>query len=275
LTELFNTYETPITDFKPIEKDSFAYHYLITKRGFNEKLLTNIYQANFWRNADSKEPIICFLNRRGNSVLGLQIRNMKDGNARFFKIYNYENLYKWLHGEEELNKIDISELVVYNKLSYYFGILNVDIMGKITIFEGYLDSLFYPNSIGVVGVNTDFVFLEKNLDIQYFFDNDTTGHKNSSIKLKNGFLVFLWNKLFKDIVDKKSTDDPYSLMHRISSVKDLNKLAQLVGGDPCKKLELDKYFSKDQYDAIWIPKQPKKEFKKYKKYDGNTNTRNR
>ena len=53
------------------------------------------------------------------------------------------------------------------------NILNVDFSEKITVFEGYLDSLFFPNSLGVVGVNTDMRFLENNdLDLQYFYDND-------------------------------------------------------------------------------------------------------
>ena len=273
LTKLFNTYETPITDFRPIQKDSPTYYYLVTKRGIPANLINNIYEGNYWRNADSKEGIICLLNRRGDKVLGMQIRNMKDGKARFFKIYNYESLYKWLHGEEKLTEFDINELVIYNKLSYYFGILNVDVMEKVTIFEGYLDSLFYPNAIGVVGVNTDMRFLESNLDLQYFYDNDITGLKNSAMKLKEGFSVFLWLKLFEDMVKKKNPEDPYAYKDRIMAIKDLNKLAQLTGGDPYKKLQLQTYFSKDQFDTIWIPK-PKKEYKKYEgqksNFKGNT-----
>ncbi len=272
LTTLFNTYETPITDFRPIEKGSAAYYYLVTKRGITEDMHSNIYEANYWRNEESKEGIICLLNRRGNKVLGMQIRNMKDGKARFFKIYNYQNLYKWLYGEEKLSEYDINELVIYNKLSYYFGILNADVMERVTVFEGYLDSLFYPNSIGVVGVNTDMRFLEANLDLQYFFDNDITGHKNSTSKLKDGYIVFLWKKLFDSIIKKKQPEDPFAYMERISAIKDLNKLAQLTNGNPYEKLELFKFFSKDEFDAIWIPK-AKKEYNPdaKRKYTGKSN----
>lgn len=276
LTALFNTYETPITDFKPVAKDSYTYQYLVNKRGIPENLISNIYEGNYWRNAESKESIICLLNRRGNKVLGMQIRNLKDGKARFFKIYNYESLYKWLYGEEKAAEFDINELVIYNKLSYYFGILNVDVMERVTVFEGYLDSLFYPNALGVVGVNTDMNFLESNLDLQYFYDNDITGHKNSAMKLKDGFPVFLWLKLFDDMIKKKQPDDPFAYRDRILAIKDLNKLAQLTGGDPYKKLQLQNYFSKDQFDAIHIPK-PKREYKKYdgkkSNFTGTTNTK--
>jgi hypothetical protein len=122
-----------------------------------------------------------------------------------FKIYNYENLLEWIHiGKDVEIQMDMNELVVYNKLSYYFNILNVDLGNRITVFEGYLDSLFFPNSIGLVGVNTDFKLIENNgLDIQYFFDNDEAGFKKSEEKLKQGYHVFLWKKMFESIVDNK------------------------------------------------------------------------
>jgi hypothetical protein len=115
-----------------------------------------------------------------------------------------------------------------------------------------------------VGVNTDYTFLENNeLDIQYFFDNDEAGYKKSEEKLKEGYPIFLWRKLFEDIVDKKNSKDPYGLLHRISKVKDINKLAQLVE-DPYKKLVLEEFFSSDILDIKWIPK-----FRKKKNIDEN------
>ena len=46
-------------------------------------------------------------------------------------------------------------------------------------------------------------------------------------------------------------------MHRVSKVKDINKLAQLVQ-NPYSKLELFNFFSKDDLDLKWIPKRSKK-----------------
>lgn len=251
----FNSNTTPISDFKPIQVNGGVYKYLIG-RGISPDMHKNIYQAKYWKNEDESEWIIIMLNRRGNKVLGAQARNLKEGKRRFFKIYNYEALYKWIHGEDV--EMDISDMVIYNKLSYYFNILNVDFNEKITVFEGYIDSLFYPNSIGLVGVNTSSRFLESNnLDLQYFFDNDEAGYKKSEEKLKNSFSVFLWKKLFEDIVDKKKSDDPFRLMHRINKVKDLNKLSQLVP-DTYRKLELSKFFSKDIMDIKFIPKYSRK-----------------
>ena len=264
IEDIFTSGDYAITDFKPIQKNSSIFNYLVG-RGILPKYHKDIYEAKYWYNSDRYEPIMCFLNRRGDKVLGAQVRNIKEGKRRMFKIYNYETLYKWIHNVEEIVDIDINQLVIYNKLSYYFNILNVDFGHTITIFEGYLDSLFYPNSIGVVGVNTDFKFLENNnLEIQFFLDNDSAGYEESEKKLKEGYPVFLWKKLFEDIVKKKSFEDPYKLMYRINKVKDLNKLSELTS-DPYRKLHLEQYFSKDEMDIKYIPKKEKKYYKKLTK----------
>ena len=259
LERVFNADLTPISDFKPIQVNGGVYKYLIG-RGIPPEYHKDIYQAKYWKNEDESEWIIVLLNRRDTKVLGMQVRNLKEGKRRMFKIYNYENLWEWVNLGKDVTEADMSEMVIYNKLSYYFNILNVDLGERITVFEGYIDSLFFPNSIGLVGVNTDYRFLENNnLDIQYFFDNDEAGYKKTEEKMREGFPVFLWKKLFEDIVDKKKTDDPFKLLHRISKVKDINKLAELVPS-PYKKLDLEKFFSKDVMDIKWIPK-----FKKKKK----------
>ncbi len=272
LERVFSQDLTPISDFKPIQVNGGVYKYLCG-RGISPEFHENIYQAKYWKNEDEAEWIIVMLNRRGNKVLGMQIRNLKEGRRRMFKIYNYENLLEWVNIGKESTETDMTELVIYNKLSYYFNILNVDFGRTITVFEGYLDSLFFPNSIGLVGVNTDYRFLENNnLEIQYFFDNDEAGYKKSEEKIKSGYPVFLWKKLFEYIVDKKNTDDPYRLLHRISKVKDINKLAELVP-NPYKKLKLDDFFSQDIFDIKWIPKfkrkrNVKEEIDYNKKIDG-------
>jgi hypothetical protein len=256
LERVFNQDLTPISDFSPIKVNGGIYKYLIG-RGIPPEYHKNIYQAKYWKNEDEHEWIIVMLNRRDDKVLGIQIRNLKEGRRRMFKIYNYENLLEWVNIGKDV-EIDMSKIVIYNKLSYYFNILNVNLMDKITVFEGYLDSLFFPNSIGLVGVNTDYRFLESNdLDLQYFFDNDEAGYKKSEEKIKLGYPVFLWKKIFEDIVSKKKVEDPHKLLYRVSKVKDINKLCQLVP-DAYRKLDLEEYFSKDELDIKWIPKYKKK-----------------
>lgn len=249
--------DTQLSDFKPIQKGSAQYFYLIEKRGLDPKLFKNIYQANFHITGDWIEKSIIYLNRRGNKIIGMQLRNMKDGYRRKFKIYTYSDLYE-IAGETEVSD---GQLMMYDKLSYYYGILELDFSKKITIFEGYGDAILYPNSIGLAGVNTDMKFMENNgLDIRYFYDNDKGGHQKSEEKIKNNIPCFLWNKLFGDIVNKKSSHNPYKHLRKISTVKDLTKLNLLVPN--CyEKLELEKYFSVDKFDLKYIPK-----FKKYEKF---------
>lgn len=253
-----NDCNSPLYDFKPIQKNSLQYNYLLG-RGIPESLHLNIWQANFRINEDRYDPVIVFLNRRDNKIIGMQVRNMKDGRQRMFHIYNFKDLYEWL-GKDEISE---GEMVMYNKLSYFYNILNIDFSSKITLFEGYLDSLFFPNSIGLVGTNTETSFFENNdLDIQFFYDNDQTGFNKSNDKVKVGYSVFLWNKLFDTIVKNKKSEDPYKLENRIKKVKDLNKLATLVP-NPYKGLKLETYFSKDIFDKVFLP--PKKFFQYAKK----------
>lgn len=273
LKKVFEMELTQITDFKPIVKNSGIYKYLVN-RGIVEGLQKNIYQAKYWMNEDQYEWVICMLNRREEKIIGLQIRNLKQGKRRMFKIYNYENLLEWVNLiKEDKITIDATQMVVYNKLSYYFNILNIDLGKKITVFEGYLDSLFYPNSIGLVGLNTDYRFIENNeLDLQYFFDNDEAGFKKSSEKMDDGFSVFLWRKLFENIVDNSKSKDPHRVMYRISKVKDINKLSEIVPNS-YKVLKLNNFFSKDILDKKWIPKFKYKKFKELdynKKFDNLT-----
>jgi len=251
LTHAFNVKKvSPIYDFEPIVKNGGIYKYL-TGRGITEDKHTNIYQAKYSKGDEGFEHVIVLLNRREDRVLGIQVRNLRKGRRRFFVIYNYETLSEWVNPD---NEMDAHQMIVYNKLSYFFNILNVNLSSTVTLFEGYLDALFYPNSIGVVGVNTDLKFLESNdIDLQYFYDNDSAGFKKSLEKISMGGHIFLWLKLFEDIVERKKGSDPYKLYHRISQVKDLNKLAELVPL-PYSKLKLENYFSDDVFDAKWIPK---------------------
>ena len=265
IEKVFNEYDiTQIKEFKPIQKNGGIYKYLID-RGITDDLQKDIYQAKYYISNGNYQPIIVMLNRKKNKVIGIQIRNLKSGKRRFFKIFNYETLLEWINLiKSDKIDVDINKIIIYNKLSYYFNIFNINFNDKITIFEGYIDSLFYPNSIGLVGVNTDSKFLENNnLDIQYFFDNDEIGHKKSEEKMKMGFPVFLWKKLFENIVSKKKTDDPHSLLNRISSIKDLNTLSKLKV-NPFDNLKLYNFFSKDEFDLIWIPnlKNKKRIYKK-------------
>jgi hypothetical protein len=86
LEEVFNVRGiAPIFDFTPVKQNSGIYKYLIG-RGISPELHKNIYSAKFAKGDDGYEHVICLLNKRGDKVLGLQVRNLKGGKRRFFVI---------------------------------------------------------------------------------------------------------------------------------------------------------------------------------------------
>jgi hypothetical protein len=271
LIEKLNSDENinPLHDLKPLQKNSRQYIYL-WKRGFREKHLKNIYQASYWLNEEHTrfEPVIVFLNRKNdsNEIIGMQTRNLEVGYKRRFKIYKYESCYKLLHGmnvdndEEIPEHISVNKLVIYNKVSQIFNIFNISLYSVITAFEGYLDSLFFPNSIGCVGTETDLSFLEDNdMDLRYFYDNDDAGFRKAQEKIKR-FPVFLWKKLIDELVNSNANQNKSVLLNKSNSIlKDLNKLAEAFP-NPYKTLNLDKYFSRDKYDIKYIPKPKRIEY---------------
>lgn len=248
LSDAINKSEINITDFSPIIENRGVYKYLIG-RGIRSEMHRDIFQAKYWRNSDDYEYVICMLNRNESGVIGMQIRNLKQGRNRMFKIYNYENLLE-LVDKDKLENFDLNRLALYNKLSYYFNILNVNIFQPVHVFEGYIDSLFFPNSIGMIGVNTDVKFIENNLDVRYVFDNDRSGHLKASDKIKQDKKVFLWNRMFMDISMNKK--DYRATYYRIKQIKDVNAL-NVVVPNAYSTLEMSKYFSRDVLDIVDIP----------------------
>ena len=250
-----NTCDSKLHNLKSIQKGSAQYYYLMEDRGLiNNKLWKNIYQADFYITPDWKEKCIVYLNRKANKIIGMQVRNLKEGNKRLFHIYTYEDLHDWV-GDKEVSD---GQLMMYNKLSYFYGILDIDFSKDITLFEGYGDAVLMPNSIGLAGVNTDTSFMEQDgITTRYFFDNDDAGHLKSEEKMKEGREVFLWEKLFKWLVENKNDFDPYSHYNKIKKVKDLTKLNSILP-NAYIELKLENYFSVDRFDLKYIPKIEKK-----------------
>jgi len=268
---LNNNPSTQFSNFSPIKQKSAAYQYLKYDRLIDN--YENIYEADFSITPKWKEKVIVMLNKSGNKVLGMQIRNLKPGDKRLFKIFNFEKLHNMLHPEDPLDEI---EAVSYNKISNFFNILNVDWEKPVTIFEGYLDSIFYPNSIGAIGLNSidEMAFLmSDDLDLQFFFDQDNIGVRKASTMLDKGHKVFLWQKLVEKLISNKT--DRYQAKHYMLKIKDLNKLVQeMKNTDPYTKLKLNNYFSNDSFDKIYLDDTlyPNNQ-KTYKKYIKNEHIR--
>lgn len=257
--EFFNNHPRSwLVDIKPVEKNSHVYQYLKFDRLIDN--LDDIYQGMYqvWKEGKVvyKTRVMISLNKGEDMLLGIQLRNLeKDKIKRFYKIVEFEEIYNFMHPTEPLDEM---EAISYNKLSHFFNILNVDFESKVTIFEGFIDSKFYPNSIGMVGAKNDqdlMRFLtesEDNLDLQFFYDNDVTGIKKSQEMMKKGFPIFLWNKLFEKLSEKK---DHYTAKNKLEGIIDLNDMVKVANNpNVYDSLKLYKFFSKDEFDIYYVDK---------------------
>ncbi|MCK9445522.1 hypothetical protein M0Q50_01345 [bacterium] len=259
-----------LIDIMPVQKNSHVYQYLKYDRmvpNFEE----DIYQGTYRVVRDGVIKFSCKvlinMNMSNGMLLGIQLRNLeKEKEKRFFKIIEFDELYNYMHPNDPLDDI---ESISYNKLSHFYNILNVNFEKPVTIFEGFLDSKFCDNAIGMVGLNSSRELLnfllesDDDLQLRFFYDKDAPGIKMTTELLNKGYQVFLWNKLFEKII--KKSIDKNEAKKRLSNIKDLNDLA-INAKDQFiyNKLKLDNYFSKDKYDIIYIDKLIyNKELKKY------------
>lgn len=249
-------------DIKPIQKNSHVYQYLKYERLIEDHSM--IYQGIYRIVRDNKvvyfTPVMINMNMTlgdEKKLIGIQLRNLeKDRNKRFYKIVEFEELYNYIHPTEPLDEM---EAISYNKLSHFYNILNIDFDKPITIFEGFLDSIFYPNSIGLVGAKNDQDVLrfltesDADLKLNFFYDNDTTGISKATKMLKKGFPVFLWNKLFDKLISKEK--NKYDAKNKLKDIIDLNDLVKASrNSNVYETLKLEKFFSIDEFDLMHLDK---------------------
>lgn len=240
-----NKNKTFLKNTSPIIKDSIFYKYLTDRKIYNfENIRCGYYQiTDKWI-----EPVIIILNRTADKLLGMQLRNLKsEKNKRIYKFMNFQELYNIKNPLENLDEI---ESVPYNKLSAIFNVLNVDFENTVYVFEGFLDSLFFPNSIALVGLDTDIsMFSDENVDIKFVLDNDLAGQKKAKQMIDQNHSVFLWKKLINQLSSGKGP----KFKHYLEESKDINKMVEFYN-DPniFHNLNLNKYFAIDQFDLIDI-----------------------
>ena len=242
-------YTRGLTDLKPLEYNSPVEYYVRnTRKILNTK---DIYQGIYNFTPKWKQPVMVFLNRMGDKVISLQVRNLLEGDKRFFKIFDFTFIYDMMYPE---NDLDEQERLSYNKLSHFFNIFNVDFGSKVNMFEGYTDSLFLPNSIGQIGVNTDISFLlkEEGLEIRFIYDNDTSGFKKTLSMLEDGRTVFLWNKFFLDLLKKHKGNKSKMAKLLSTNIKDFNKLAIKLNKPLYNLYDWDGYFTNSILDKVYL-----------------------
>lgn len=238
-----NSHPTYLSNITPIQKGSAQWYYLQDRKIFNHD---SIYQGTYKITDTWSESVIIILNRTADKLLSMQLRNLKtEKNKRIYKFIDFQECYNMYHSNDPLDEI---EAVSYNKMSAIFNFLNVDYERPVYVFEGYLDSLFFPNSIALVGLDTDIsMFSDEHVDIRFVLDNDDAGQRKAKQMIEQNHSVFLWKRLIKDLSKGKGTK--YKAL--LEDQKDINKLVEFYG-DPniYFTLNLDKYFAVDQFDLI-------------------------
>jgi len=259
----FNTRKNSwLYDIKPVEKNSHVYQYLRYDRLVEDfsQILQGIYRVVKNGKTVFETRVMISMNMafgETNKVLGIQIRNLeKSKEKRFYKIVEFEELYNYMNPGKPLDDL---ESISYNKLSHMYNILNIDFEQTITIFEGFLDSIFCSNAIGMVGAKNSgdvLKFLTESdvgLKLRFFYDNDNTGISKSTQLLKQGHQVFLWNRLFDKLVEKNKDKD--LAKRKLENIVDLNDLV-IKSKNPniYKTLKLDQFFSQDEFDIYYLDK---------------------
>lgn len=241
--EHMNKLKKPLMNLSPIVEGSLQHKYLIDRKIYNYE---NIFQSSYIITQNWTEPVIVILNRTVDKILSMQIRNLKSQKEkRIYKFFQFQELYNLMN----LEPLDEIESIPYNKCSPIFNFLNIDFDNPIYIFEGYLDSIFFPNSVALVGLDTDISLLSNdNLDLKFVLDTDEAGQKKAKEMIDNGYSVFLWKRLFNDLSKGKGNK---FLHHLESNIKDINGLVEFYNDYHIyDTLKLDKYFAKDRFDLI-------------------------
>jgi len=233
--EFYKTYNA-----KPISKNSSVYLYLKGR-------LLNTRLDLFAINETTNQLFILNYNHFNKKIISFQIRKLNKYNNNKYLTYNIERINTDLGRDIILKVEEFSNMSKINKLSTVFNLLNIDFRKEITIFEGPLDSIFIPNSIGLASISRD---KEAFLDLPYkrfLLDNDKAGKLESIKLIRDGNKVFLWKKFIKDFKINDYIKD------KTDNKKDLNDIIKL-----CFKYKLDaykhinEYFSDSPYHILLI-----------------------
>ena len=159
-------------------------------------------------------------------IIGAQTRRMKGYGQRYLT-YDLPKIYEEMGKPLEMTNEQLNNLT---KISTLFGIMQLNFQRPITMFEGPLDAKFMTNSLALATAGRSTDDFDEIPTVRYMFDNDATGKKKMTEKLKRGRPVFMWSKFLKE-----NGLDTYN-------IKDLNDLML-----KCFELKIDAHKKIDQY----------------------------
>jgi hypothetical protein len=158
------------------------------------------------------------------------------------------------------SQLDLSKDLVddANFLNNYFNILNVDFSKPILMTEGQFDSLLLRNCIATTGVTkakSIMSSLGAKAGIRILFDRDKAGKVEMMNLIKQGYSIFLWNKILSGV---KHLCSGSSDSIRMTKLKDINDLYSFIRE---KRINytvaefndfIGDYFSDNQYDLVYL-----------------------
>lgn len=178
-----------------------------THKFYNELKNRNCLQFKnkFLLGSDKIYVLNCDAN---GDVFGCQVRNFAKGMPKYTTkrytelIKDFPTFDKGIKNEDVLAEID--------KKSTIFSIFEIDLDEDLTVFEGPIDSLFFPKSVSFAGIDR----IIDSANFRYFLDNDKAGYEKSTKLLLNGRSVFLWKTFLEN----------YPKFAGVKSLKDILKL---------------------------------------------------
>jgi len=182
-----------------------------------------------------KRLFIFNLDKTGEWVFGLQTKQMDDPTAKY-KTYTIEKVHEYFMKEKSPGLLEYAAR--YNHLSTLFGILRINVLHVVTIFEGPMDHFLYPNSVATCGIGHD---MPLDIKRRWFQDNDKAGVKHALTNIDAGESVFMWKKMFDE--------NPHLYGTKRKDYNDIYINGVLKGKPPGT---LDAYFSEHIHDGIYL-----------------------
>jgi len=145
-----------------------------------------------------------------------------------------------------------------NFLNNYFNILNIDFSRPILLTEGQFDSLLLDNCIATSGVSKAKSIMSNlgaKSGVRIIFDKDQAGKVQMMNFIKQGYSVFLWNKVIAELKKSAETTQEFLQINRIKDINDLFSFKR--SKNPVYTLNdfnkwIGENFSETVYDLVFL-----------------------